>query len=90
MRWFLNGSGSSDPEGRTLQYFWFEGAPPSATEIANTPCTQSFPNTVERGVTFSKDFDPSNAGGQATFYLLVRDPGCLTHLSGPITIDPIS
>ena len=40
LRWFLNGSGSSDPEGRTLQYFWFEGTPPSATEIADTPCTQ--------------------------------------------------
>ena len=33
LRWFLNGSGSSDPEGRTLQYFWFEGAPPAPQKL---------------------------------------------------------
>ena len=45
-------------------------------------------NTVERGATFTKEFSASDVGRRATFYLLVRDPGCLTHLSTAITIDP--
>ena len=85
LRWFLNGSGSSDPEGRTLEYFWFEDTPPTASEIANTPCTQEFPGTDWRGVTYTKKFIAADAGLSRTFYLLVRDPGCLTSLSKPIT-----
>jgi type II secretory pathway pseudopilin PulG len=90
LRWFLNGSGSSDPEGRTLEYFWFEGTAPTATQISSTPCTQEFPNTAWRGVTYTKKFEPSDVGQSRTFYLLVRDPGCLTHLSAPITIADVS
>lgn len=85
LRWFLNGSGSSDPEGRTLEYFWFEDAPPTASQIATTPCTQEFAGTDWRGVTYTKNFSPSDAGQTRTFYLLVRDPGCLTSLSKPIS-----
>jgi type II secretory pathway pseudopilin PulG len=85
-RWLLNGSGSSDPEGRTLEYFWFEDAPPSATEIASTPCTQEFPGTDWRGVTFIRKFDLADVGQTKTFYLLVRDPGCLTSLSTATTL----
>jgi type II secretory pathway pseudopilin PulG len=83
----LNGAGSSDPEGRTLEYFWFEGTPPTAAEIAATPCTAVPPNVVWQGVTFLKKFDPSTAGQPKTFYLLVRDPGCLTSLSSPINFN---
>jgi type II secretory pathway pseudopilin PulG len=90
LRWLLNGSGSSDPEGRTLEYFWFEGSPPTAAEIANTPCTQEFPGTDWRGVTFIKKFGPSDVNQRRTFYLLVRDPGCLTNLSTAIAIDPVT
>jgi type II secretory pathway pseudopilin PulG len=85
LRWFLNGSGSSDPEGRTLEYFWFEETPPTATEIAATPCTQEYAGADWRGVTWAKKFLPSEATQSRTFYLLVRDPGCLTSLSKPIT-----
>ena len=90
LRWLLNGSGSSDPEGRTLEYFWFEGSPPTAAEIASTQCTQDFPGTDWRGVTFIKKFDPSDINQRRTFFLLVRDPGCLTSLSNEIAIDPIT
>ena len=86
LRWLLNGSGSSDPEGRTLEFFWFEGTAPTAAEIAATPCTQEFAGTSWRGVTFTKTFEPADAGQTRTFYLLVRDPGCLTSLSNPIQI----
>jgi prepilin-type N-terminal cleavage/methylation domain-containing protein len=79
-RVLLNGSGSTDPEGRTLEYFWFETAPTAAT-IASTPCTSPFPGAEWQGVTFNKKFDAGTAGQAKTFYLLVRDPGCLTHMS---------
>jgi type II secretory pathway pseudopilin PulG len=85
-RWILNGSGSSDPEGRTLEYFWFEDAPPSATEIASTPCTHEFPGSDWRGVTYIRKFDQADVGQTKTFYLLVRDPGCLTSLSTATTL----
>jgi type II secretory pathway pseudopilin PulG len=80
-RVLLNGSGSSDPEGRTLEYYWFESSPPSASTIASTPCNAPFPGAAWEGVTFNKKFDVGTAGEPRTFYLLVRDPGCLTHLS---------
>ena len=85
-RWILNGSGSLDPEGRTLEYFWFEDTPPSATQIASTPCTQEFAGTDWRGVTFIKKFSTSEIGQTKTYYLLVRDPGCLTSLSPAKTL----
>jgi hypothetical protein len=80
-RVLLNGSGSSDPEGRTLEYFWFEGTAPSAATIAATPCNAPFANTIWQGVTLNKKFNLTAVGQTATFYLLVRDPGCLTNMS---------
>jgi type II secretory pathway pseudopilin PulG len=80
----LNGSGSSDPEGRTLEYFWFETTPPTAAQLASTACTAKPAGTVWEGVTFAKTFPAGSAGTSKTFYLLVRDPGCLVALSPPI------
>jgi prepilin-type N-terminal cleavage/methylation domain-containing protein len=86
-KYLLNGSGSSDPEGRTLEYFWFEGAPPSASTIASTPCTAVPTGTKWQGVTYLRTFDASTpAGSNVDFYLLVRDPGCLTSLSSKLTV----
>jgi prepilin-type N-terminal cleavage/methylation domain-containing protein len=86
-KYLLNGSGSSDPEGRTLEYFWFEGAPPSASTIASTPCTAAPTGTKWQGVTYLRTFDASTpAGSNVDFYLLVRDPGCLTSLSSKLTV----
>jgi prepilin-type N-terminal cleavage/methylation domain-containing protein len=81
----LNGSGSSDPEGRTLEYFWFEDSPPSASEIAGTGCSATYPSAKWEGLTYLRRYDSSQATGvEKTFYLLVRDPGCLTSVSSPI------
>jgi type II secretory pathway pseudopilin PulG len=81
LRELLNGSGSTDPEGRTLEYYWYEDTPPSAATIASTPCTQGFPGAAWRGVTYDKKFAAGTQGQTTTFYLLVRDPGCLTHMA---------
>jgi type II secretory pathway pseudopilin PulG len=80
-RALLNGSGSSDPEGRTLEYFWFESTAPTAAAIAATPCNAPFAGSAWQGVTFNKKFDANTAGQSKTFHLLVRDPGCLTHMT---------
>jgi prepilin-type N-terminal cleavage/methylation domain-containing protein len=86
-KYLLNGSGSTDPEGRTLEYFWFEGAPPSASTIASTPCTAVPAGTKWQGVTYLRTFDTTTpAGSNVDFYLLVRDPGCLTSLSSKVTV----
>ena len=86
-KYLLNGSGSSDPEGRTLEYFWFEGSAPSAATIASTPCTAVPTGTKWQGVTYLRTFDSSTpAGTNVDFYLLVRDPGCLTSLSPKLTV----
>jgi type II secretory pathway pseudopilin PulG len=82
----LNGSGSTDPEGRTLEFFWFEDTAPTAAELAATACTANPPGVDWEGVTYLKRFDPSEAAQTKTFYLLVRDPGCLTSLSSAITV----
>jgi prepilin-type N-terminal cleavage/methylation domain-containing protein len=82
----LNGSGSSDPEGRTLEYFWFEDTAPTAAQLAATACTAKPPGVAWEGVTFFKRFPSGTAGESRTFYLLVRDPGCLTSLSAAINV----
>jgi type II secretory pathway pseudopilin PulG len=82
----LNGSGSTDPEGRTLEYFWFEDTAPTAATLAATPCTAKPPNVAWEGVTFLKRFPVGTAGQSKTFYLLVRDPGCLISLSAAIPV----
>ena len=82
-RVLLNGSGSTDPEGRTLEYFWFEDTAPTRRRASpTTSCTRGVPEHGWQGVTFNKTFDrrPRRAPSK-TFYLLVRDPGCLTSLS---------
>jgi hypothetical protein len=82
-RVLLNGSGSSDPEGRTLQFYWFEGAAPSAGELSSTGCTADYPSAKWQGVTYNRTFDSTEgaAGTVKDFYLLVRDPGCLVSVT---------
>jgi type II secretory pathway pseudopilin PulG len=73
----LNGSGSSDPEGRSLEYFWFKDAPPPASELAD--CTAAPASAIWEGVLLSHEFPASDgaAGTTKQFWLVVRDPGCL-------------
>jgi prepilin-type N-terminal cleavage/methylation domain-containing protein len=86
MQLLLNGSGSTDPEGRTLEFFWFEDAPPSETELKSTACTAKYPSAKWEGVTYIRKYDATvPVGTVKTFYLVVRDPGCLSHVSDPIT-----
>jgi prepilin-type N-terminal cleavage/methylation domain-containing protein len=73
----INGSGSSDPEGRTLSYFWFRGSPPASTELSKAKPA----GTIREGVLLNYKFDASEAiGTPVTFYLMVRDPGGLTNV----------
>jgi type II secretory pathway pseudopilin PulG len=81
----LNGSGSTDPEGRTLEYFWFEDDPPSVSERSSTACTAPYPSAKWEGVTYIRRYEDSERGTPKTFHLLVRDPGCLSDVSDPIT-----
>jgi type II secretory pathway pseudopilin PulG len=83
----LNGAGSSDPEQRTLEYFWFaDSTAPTAAPLEALPCTAKPANVEWEGVTFIKRVPPGTAGQTQTFHLLVRDPGCLTALSSPISV----
>jgi type II secretory pathway pseudopilin PulG len=84
-RFILNGSGSTDPEGRTLAHLWFIGTSP---DLADTNCSPALAvGCIGRDVTL--DYTVPSAAGDATqtFTLLVRDPGGLTATS-KWTCDP--
>lgn len=68
----LNGSSSSDPEGRTLRFYWFKGSAPTFR------CDQAPPagSTYWQGVTLTYVF-PESPGTQVPFVLVVCDPGDL-------------
>jgi type II secretory pathway pseudopilin PulG len=84
-RFLLNGSGSTDPEGRTLFYAWFSGANP---DLADATCSSTDAlGCIGRSVTLDYTFPASAGNGTQTFTLLVRDPGGLTATS-KWTCDP--
>jgi prepilin-type N-terminal cleavage/methylation domain-containing protein len=84
-RFLLNASGSIDPEGRTLAYFWFSGANPNLTD---TDCSLELAvGCIGSGVTLDYTFPAAAGDGTQTFTLLVRDPGGLTAIS-QWTCDP--
>jgi len=72
----LNGSASQDPEGRALEFYWYDSA---ATGQCG-PLPQGVPETgcVGQGVVFG--YTPSP--GTHSVHLLVRDPGTLTDQAG--------
>jgi prepilin-type N-terminal cleavage/methylation domain-containing protein len=67
----LNGSASSDPEGRTLHYFWCEGS--------TSTCTTTSSYYIGTGVTLTYTFPPADSPGTTpTITLSVFDPGGLS------------
>ena len=83
----LNGSASTDYEGRTLSYYWFKGAPPALASIdcANPSVTGTPPlrtlwganGFLGESITLSHTFTAADlaAGTTANIALVVCDPG---------------
>jgi type II secretory pathway pseudopilin PulG len=76
-RFLMNAANSSDPEGRTLAYYWFLGTSPSYTNVIATGTCNAADGCINNGVL--NDYTlPSTASGAQVFTLLVKDPGGLT------------
>lgn len=71
---FLNGSGSTDPEGRTLRYFWFAGAAPVFTCDVGPPAGASYLPGVTATYPSS---GTAPSGSVSSITLVVCDPGDL-------------
>ena len=76
----MNASDASDPEGRTLDYFWYTGT----GDVASLPsCADDTSQTgggfscIGRGLTFDYTFNPTVHGAQ-NVVLKVVDPGGLS------------
>lgn len=78
----LNGASSTDPEGRTLDFYWFKGTAPTAADFAD--CTADPDAAVGSGTTYTHTFTEP-VGSTVSFWLVVRDPGCLTN-TYPISV----
>jgi hypothetical protein len=78
----LNGSDSADPEGKALEYFWYDGGQtgnlcdPLPDEVPQTGC-------VGAGIVFS--YTPPVVGSRS-LSLVVRDPAGLTDQAGSQTV----
>ena len=78
----LNGSESSDPEGKALEFYWYDeakatnGCTPLPVEVPQTGC-------VGAGIVFN--YSPP-APGVRDMYLVVRDPAGLTSEAGSVTV----
>jgi prepilin-type N-terminal cleavage/methylation domain-containing protein len=79
----LNASASSDPEGRTLQYYWFRDTAPTLADFPS--CTQAPAGKIGEGITLGQEFTQA-VGTSVNYWLVVRDPGCLTATSNKITV----
>jgi len=94
----LNASGSSDFEGRTLAYYWFENAMPATASI---DCAHPDPVDTEpdgpqtlwgagtvyigEGITLTHTFTDGAVGSTRTIGLVVCDPGDRFPLDGVLT-----
>jgi len=78
----LNGSGSADPEGRTLQFYWFKGTAPTSASFPD--CNAAPAASLGEGITLTQKFTEA-VGTNVNYWLVVRDPGCLTSTI-PITV----
>jgi type II secretory pathway pseudopilin PulG len=70
----LNGSESEDPEGRALDYYWYDtGA--TGNQCGTLPTEVPATGCVGTGIIFN--YSPSTSGNH-TLYLVARDPAGLT------------
>ena len=73
----LNGSESSDPEQKALEYYWYdEGVTSSASGCAPLPPEVPQSGCVGKGIVFN--YSPSVLGTKSV-YLVVHDPAGLTN-----------
>jgi type II secretory pathway pseudopilin PulG len=81
----LNGSASTDPEGRTLAYDWFRGNG-TITLTPEEACAQEIKQKANgttliylgQGTTYRYSV-PTGVASPMNIQLVVRDPGCLYH-----------
>ena len=78
----LNASAATDPEGRSLRFFWFLGDAPAFTCDAPPPTEQ----ILSRSVVYTHTFDPP--GVPASFSYAVCDPGELRAVSTTQQVSP--
>lgn len=84
----LNASASSDPENRTLTYYWFKGTMPALADINCANATVTYPTVstqrlwnvdtlIGRGINLTYKFPASDgaAGTTRNIGLVVCDPG---------------
>lgn len=71
--YLFNASSSYDPEGRTLDYYWFSGTalPSGLTCTQLDSSADSLPGFLGRGITWTQTFAP----GTQEVWLAVCDPG---------------
>ena len=71
----LNGSQSSDPEGKALEYFWYDSAVTTNLCVPEPPADLPQTGCVAQGIVTS--YTPGSPGIY-NLYLIVRDPATLT------------
>lgn len=71
----LNGSESSDPEGKALEYFWYDSAVTTNKCVPAPPTNLPQTGCVALGIVAS--YTPPGPGVR-NLYLIVRDPASLT------------
>jgi type II secretory pathway pseudopilin PulG len=76
----MNAANSTDPEGRTLAYFWFLGSSPSFTNAVSSGACNTADGCIASGIL--NDYTvPTGVTASQIFTLLVKDPGGLTATS---------
>jgi prepilin-type N-terminal cleavage/methylation domain-containing protein len=71
----LNGSGSIDPEGKALEYFWYDTAVTTNQCVPAPPANLPQTGCIGLGIVFN--YTPP-APGTRNLYLVVQDPATLT------------
>jgi hypothetical protein len=80
-KFMLNASGSSDPEGRTLDFHWYLDTEPTSAFNCAAP-----PQDVWSGPTYINDFGAGQVGTTHNLWVVVCDPGGLFDKKGPFPI----